>query len=45
MVSEDNEVARFQCVAEMLHGLIHCHQLLAVGAVFLLNRVEVFGEE
>jgi hypothetical protein len=45
MVSEDDEVTRFQHVAEMLHGLIDSQQLPIVGAVFLLCRVEFLGEE
>jgi hypothetical protein len=44
MVSEDDEVTRFQHVAEMLHGLVDSQQLPIVGAVFLLYRVEL-GEE
>jgi hypothetical protein len=37
---EDDEVARFQHVAEMLYGFVHGQQLAVVRAVFLLGRVE-----
>jgi hypothetical protein len=40
MVGED-EVARFQHMAEILYGLIDGQQLAVVCAVFLLDRVEV----
>jgi hypothetical protein len=46
MVSEDeDEVARFQHVAEMLHGLVDSEQLPILGAAFLLCQVELLGEE
>jgi hypothetical protein len=45
MVSEDEEVAHFQHVMEMLHSLIDCQQLSIVGAVFLPGRIELLGEE
>jgi hypothetical protein len=45
MVREDCEVARFQHVMEMLHGLIDSQQFAIVGAVFLLGRVQLPGEE
>jgi hypothetical protein len=45
MVSEDGEVARFQHVTEMLHGLVDSQQLSIVGALFLLGWVQLPGEE
>jgi hypothetical protein len=45
MVSEDGEVARFQHVAEMIHGPVDCQQLSIIGAVFLLGRVELLVEK
>jgi hypothetical protein len=45
MVSENDEVTRFQHVAEMLHGLVDSQLLSILGAVFLLCRVELLGEE
>jgi hypothetical protein len=45
MVSEDDEVAHFQHVAVMLHGLVDSQQLSIAGAVFLLCWVELLGEE
>jgi hypothetical protein len=45
MVSEDGEVAHFQHVAEMLHGLTYSQQLSIVGVVFLLGRVELLEKE
>jgi hypothetical protein len=44
MVREDGEVARFQHVAEMLHGIIDSQQFAIVGAAFLLGRVQLPGE-
>jgi hypothetical protein len=44
MVGEDDEVARFQHVAEMLYSLVDCQQFAVVCAVFLLSRVEFLGE-
>jgi hypothetical protein len=43
MVSEDDEVTRFQHVAEMLHGLVNSQKLPIVGVVFLLCRVLQHG--
>jgi hypothetical protein len=45
VAGEDDEVARFQHVAEMLYGLVDGQQLAVVSAVFLLGRVEFLGEE
>jgi hypothetical protein len=45
MVREDGEVARFQHVTEMPHGLVDSQQFAIVGAVFLLCRTEFLGEE
>jgi hypothetical protein len=44
VVSEDDEVACFRHVAEILHGLVDCRQLSIVRAVFLLGQVEFLGE-
>jgi hypothetical protein len=41
---EDDEVAHFQHVAEMIHGLVDIHQLSIIGAVFLLGRAEFVAE-
>jgi hypothetical protein len=43
MVGEDDEVARFQHVIEMVYGLVNDQQLAVVCAVFLLGRIEFFG--
>jgi hypothetical protein len=40
MVGKDDEVARFQHMAEMVYGLVDDQQLADVCAVFLLGRVE-----
>jgi hypothetical protein len=45
MVSEGDEMARFQHVAEMLYGLIDGQQLAVGCTVFLLSQVEFLGEE
>jgi hypothetical protein len=45
MVSEDDEMTRFQHVVELLHGLVDSQLLPIVSAVFLLCRVELLGEE
>jgi hypothetical protein len=45
MVREDCELARFQQMAEMLHGLIDSQQFAIVGAVFLLGWVQLPGKE
>jgi hypothetical protein len=45
MVREDDKVASFQHVAEMLDGLGDSHHLSTVCTVFLLGRVHVFVEE
>jgi hypothetical protein len=45
VVGEDGKVARFQNVVDMLYGLVDGQQLAVVSAVFLLGRVELFGEE
>jgi hypothetical protein len=45
MVHEDCEVARFQHMAEMLHGLVYSQQFAIVCAVFLLGCVQLPGEE
>jgi hypothetical protein len=37
IASEDDEVARFQHIAEMLYGLVDGQQLAVLGAVFLLR--------
>jgi hypothetical protein len=44
VVGEDDEVARFQHMAEMLYDLVDDQVLAIVGAVLLLGRVEFFGE-
>jgi hypothetical protein len=44
IVGEYNEVARFQHVTEMRHGLADGQQLSVICAVFLLNRAEFLGE-
>jgi hypothetical protein len=45
VVGENDEVAGFQHVSEMLHGLVDGQQLPVVGAVFLLSWAEFPGEE
>jgi hypothetical protein len=45
VVSEDDEVARFQHMTEMFYGLVDGQQLAVVGAVLLLGRVEFFFGE
>jgi hypothetical protein len=45
MAREDGEVARFQHVTEMFHGLVDSQQFSIVGTVFLLCRVELLGEQ
>jgi hypothetical protein len=45
MVREDSEMASFQHVTEMLHGLVYSQQFAIVGAVFLLCWIELLGEE
>jgi hypothetical protein len=45
MISEDDEVERFQRVAEMLHSPVDSQQLSIVGTVFLLGGVELLGKE
>jgi hypothetical protein len=45
VVGEDDEVARFQQVAEMLHSLVDIQQLAVLCAVFLPGRAEFLGEE
>jgi hypothetical protein len=42
-MAREGEVARFQHVTEMLHGLVDSQQLSIVGVVFLLGRVEILG--
>jgi hypothetical protein len=44
VVGEDGDVARFQHMAELRHGLVDGQQLAVVGAVLLLGRVEFFRE-
>jgi hypothetical protein len=45
MISDDDEVTRFQHVLLMLHGLVDTQQLPILSAVFLLSWVELLGEE
>jgi hypothetical protein len=45
VVCDDGEVSSFQHVAEIPHGLIDGQQLPVIGAVFLLRRAELPGEE
>jgi hypothetical protein len=45
MVRENDEVACFQYVAEMLHDLLDSQQFAIVSAVFLLCQIEFLGEE
>jgi hypothetical protein len=45
MVSEDDELARFQHVAEMLLALVDSQQPSIVGALFPLGRVQLLGDE
>jgi hypothetical protein len=44
-VVREDEVTRFQHVAEMLHGFVDGQQLTVVGAVLLLRRVEFLLKE
>jgi hypothetical protein len=45
VIGENGEVARFQHMSEMLHGLVDGQQLSVVGAVFLLSSAKFPGEE
>lgn len=45
MIGEDDEVACFQRMAEMIYGLIYGQQLAVVSAVYLLGWVECLEEE
>jgi hypothetical protein len=45
VVGKNDEMTRFQHVAEMLHGLVDCQKLSVIRAVFLLSRAEFPGEE
>ena len=40
MVGEDDAVARFQHVTEVLYGFVNGQQLAVVCSVFVLGRVE-----
>jgi hypothetical protein len=42
VVGEDEEVARFQHMAEMFYGLVYGQELAVIDAVFLLGRVRFF---
>jgi hypothetical protein len=42
VVQEDDEVTRFQHVADMLYGFVDGQQLTVIGAVLLLRWVEFF---
>jgi hypothetical protein len=42
VVGEDDELARFQHMAEMLCGLLDGQQLAVVCAVFLLGWIQIF---
>jgi hypothetical protein len=45
VVGKDDEVARFQHMAEMLYGHVYGQQPAVVCAVFLLGRVQSLEEE
>jgi hypothetical protein len=45
VIHEDQEMASFQYVAEVLHGLVYSQQFAIVSAVFLLCWIELPGEE
>jgi hypothetical protein len=45
VVGKDDELARFQHVAEMLYGLVDGQQLVVLCTVLLLGRVDLPGEE
>jgi hypothetical protein len=45
VVGEDDEVAHFQHMVEMLYDLVDGRQLPVISSVFLLARVEFLGEE
>jgi hypothetical protein len=45
VVREDDELAGFQHVAEMLHGFVDRKQLPIICAIFLFRRAELSGEE
>jgi hypothetical protein len=45
VVCEDNEMSRFQHMAEMFHSFVNGQQLAVVRALFLLGGVELLREE
>jgi hypothetical protein len=45
VISEDDKVARFQHMSEMLYGHVDGQYLAVIGAVLLLGQVKVLGEE
>jgi hypothetical protein len=45
VISEDREMASFQHVAEVFHGLVYRQQFAIVSDVILLCGIELFGKE
>jgi hypothetical protein len=45
VVGEDDEISGFQHVTAVFHGFVDRQEFSVVGAVLLLRRTELLGEE